>query len=779
MRLLRSVSWRIVALHTATLAALWLGTVSLRCQRKAPPPHRGLTTAVSTVDAGAAVQKLRKEAEDRDPETLTNLAAALLTDHPVAWPSDSSRVSTTLEALVAARNAIAQSPTMGTAHFQLAVALARLGFTSEARIEFERAATLALDAAWSAEARRRAREVHNVGPLAIAKAAADYVNATDSPEARIILREYIEARTRTHDRLQWNRADTNGRLERAAELFETGLFEQRLPRVFLQVAITLSPRDQGDIYMQRYLIAGGLYRRGRSGEGVALLRALDADVFRAHGQDGWTAQIVCEEAIHSIARRSPANALAILRDAFHGSMAKGEPWLTALYANLVSEVRTSSLELALRKHDLPMALAYTDASVFSPQNGGRVRKEMMEEVHQRAPDFEIAEDGDRLIQYGDLLEYLKVGRAVAAGDAGTRKVEVARSEEGDAGILEADRDRVLEVQRALTPDAAIVEYATARDRVIAFVIRSNDLQAVPLHPGVAEIKNAADAMRHADDQSFAAASGQLYDLILAPVAARLDGVSTISFVVYQDLAGIPFGALLDVNSGQFLIERVAVVHSQSTFAAISASRALKPASNASVLAIAATDFDHERFPRASPLPAARGEAGSIATLSQCARLLAGPAATPEAIQRQLAENAVIHYAGHVVRRGADVWLPLMPAGGRDGLSATEIARLPLMNARVVVLAACRGASQGQADDVMPSMADAFLVAGVPSVIASSYDVDDTDAPATMVRLHTYLRDGNDAAQALRKTTIDELHRGRAVLLSLRFMAMGGTASLAN
>ena len=198
-----------------------------------------------------------------------------------------------------------------------------------------------------------------------------------------------------------------------------------------------------------------------------------------------------------------------------------------------------------------------------------------------------------------------------------------------------------------------------------------------------------------------------------------------------------------------------------------------------MLAIAATDFDHERYPGASVLPAARREADSIAALSQCARLLVGPAATAEAIQRQLVENAVIHYAGHIVRRGANVWFPLTPAAGRDGLSAAEIARLPLKNARVVVLAACRGASPGEADDVMPTMAEAFLTAGVPAVIASSYDVDDADAPATMRSLHIYLRDGNDAAEALRKTAIEELRRGRGVPLSLRFMAIGGASSLIN
>lgn len=388
------------------------------------------------------------------------------------------------------------------------------------------------------------------------------------------------------------------------------------------------------------------------------------------------------------------------------------------------------------------------------------------------PAFQqISGSDESLTKYGDLLDFFEACRALGSND-------VSRIAQQPPVIAQPKKSSE-EPERALTPDAAIVGYATIRDQVIAVVIRRKGDQAVFLYASAADVKSAADAMRNADDDHFAPAAGRLYELILAPVAAELEGMSTIAFVVYRDLAGIPFGALLDMQRGQFLIERFAVVHAQSTHAAITASRALKPAREQRLLAIAATDFDRERYPDASVLPDAHREADSIATLSRCARVLAGPEATPEAIQRELVENVVIHYAGHIVRRGADVWLPLTPAAGRDGLSATEIARLPLKNARVVVLAACRGASPDEADEVMPTMADAFLVAGVPAVIASPYDVDDADAPATMRRLHTYLRDGDDAVDALRKTTIDELRRGHGVPLSLRFMAIGGAAPLAN
>lgn len=320
MRLPSTARWRIVAVHTATLAALVFGILSLRDNRILPtkdraegyrsiaarlvderqlpqrpitrgregtwqlppfepgPPADGrVTTLVLTGRTGAAIQKLRREARSGDPGALTNLAAALLTHRPaVPTPSDSYELTIALEALVAARKAIAQSPTLAAAHFNLALALARLGFTPEARVAFENAAALESDAAWSAEARRQARELRSSDPLAVSMAATSYINATASRESRTLLKEYIEARERPHDRSHWKGADGNGRLQRAAELYAGSAYPEFLPRVFLRVAMALSPRDQSDLYMQRYLIAGGLHRAQRSAEALALLRALDA-----------------------------------------------------------------------------------------------------------------------------------------------------------------------------------------------------------------------------------------------------------------------------------------------------------------------------------------------------------------------------------------------------------------------------------------------------------------------------------------------------------------------
>lgn len=353
-----------------------------------------------------------------------------------------------------------------------------------------------------------------------------------------------------------------------------------------------------------------------------------------------------------------------------------------------------------------------------------------------------------------------------------------RRDTAGAFALADPRSTLEEIQNALALDAAVVEFSGFHRQVIAFVIRSESIEVVTLGLDAENVSRAAKAMRDADDAEFAPAAAALHAVVFAPILDRLEGISSLAIVPHRELMGIPFGALLDVDRGQYLGERFSIVHAPDALTAISASRrAMMDVRDPTLLAIAATEFDRDRYSGVEALLAADDEAAVIAMMSRCARVYAGADATPDAIVREIAQNAVIHYAGHIVRRGADVRLLLAPSIQGDSLSALEVGNLRLEKPRVVVLAACRGASTGELHAAMPNMAEAFLGAGVPTVIASSYDVDDGESPATMRRLHTFLRDGDDAADALRKTIIEELKIGRGHPLSLRFLAIGGSASL--
>ena len=321
----------------------------------------------------------------------------------------------------------------------------------------------------------------------------------------------------------------------------------------------------------------------------------------------------------------------------------------------------------------------------------------------------------------------------------------------------ADRSALLEVQKALASDAAILRYEPAADhKIVIVVVRRGSIDGVTLYHDQSQAGIERTAARMRDSP---AAAGQLHDLVIAPVLEKLNGISTLAIVRNKELADIPFGALFDTSRGQYLAERFTIVHAPSAGRAVELSKRARKSYDSTLLAIGATQTAGEG------LAGVDREIAAITEQSLCARVVAGKEATPEAIERALTENAVIHYGGHITR----LRLLLAPSRGRDGLSAQEIARLRMDQARVVVLAGCRGAANG--------VADAFLTAGVPTVIATSYDLDDAEAPPTMRLLHTFLRNGDDAAEALRKTTLAELRSGRGVPLSVRFQAVGGTRAL--
>jgi CHAT domain-containing protein len=328
------------------------------------------------------------------------------------------------------------------------------------------------------------------------------------------------------------------------------------------------------------------------------------------------------------------------------------------------------------------------------------------------------------------------------------------------------------VQHGLAANAAVLCYVTVGDQVKVLVVGHTSAEILTLERSAGEARYAAQQMLSADDAGFAAAAAELHDIVFGPLSQRLDGVSTIAIIPIPELAEIPFGSLFDRESGKYLHERFTIVHDETASAAMDRSKRIGERSDPMLLAIAAGEFDH-----GDALPEVERETSEIAAASRCARVFSESQATPDVIERELAENAVIHYAGHIVTRGADPRLLLAASHGKATLSATEIARLPLQKARVVVLAGCGGASKGPGSEAVSTMADAFLAAGVPMVIASSYDIDDADAPATMRRLHTFLRDGDDAPEALRKTVLAELKTRRSVPLSLRLHALGGSRTL--
>jgi CHAT domain-containing protein len=694
---------KLVAGSAAALAIV-LAVAGSRCANEPPAPARDRRLTDGRVvgeayaprkvmrgspDFGAEIDQeiresqIRNAAESGDARALSDLAAVVLTE---ATRSNESP----MEAASLAIRAIEDDPSLAPAHFNLALALERIGLRQAARAEFLRAAELDGTSGWTQEARQRARQLLG-DDVDISLHTNAYIAFTWDPVARKILEPYLPGSARNGGRSR-PPADANARLRRAAYIYEQGM-----DALTWRVSRAVQPLcGDADPCAVRYSMAGALYSTGRASEARSWLASVDGDVFHTTGRAGLAAQLEWEGGLALVASGTrSADALPLFEEEHERSVAAGQPRLAAMFGTMADAVRMHRVKYALAAGDVAAA-------------------------------FRLADRGSS----------------------------------------------VATVQDALASDAAILRYATMDSGMVVFVVRRRSVDVVRLSADVKKIGSAAETLRYAEDAQLPAAASELHDLVFAPLLQHLDEIATIAVVPNTELAGLPFGALFDTNRGEYLAQRYTIVHAQSATVAVEHSRRANEVRDPTLLAIGATAFHH-----ADALPGVNREIADIATASTCARVLEAAQATPEAVQRALAENAIIHYAGHIVRRGVSVRLLLAPSERRDGLSSTEIAAFRLQKPRVIVLAACRGAPSPATQAVVPTMAEAFLIAGVPTVIASAYDVDDRQAPATMRRLHEFLRAGDDAAEALRETTLAELERGRGIPLSIRFHAIGGTRSL--
>ena len=88
--------------------------------------------------------------------------------------------------------------------------------------------------------------------------------------------------------------------------------------------------------------------------------------------------------------------------------------------------------------------------------------------------------------------------------------------------------------------------------------------------------------------------------------------------------------------------------------------------------------------------------------------------------------------------------------GEDGfLEAREIIQMEL-NAQLVILSACKTAFGKQiAGEGMLGLTRAFFTAGIPSVVASLWQVEDNATKVLMVEFHKRLKEGNTPDLALK------------------------------
>jgi CHAT domain-containing protein len=159
------------------------------------------------------------------------------------------------------------------------------------------------------------------------------------------------------------------------------------------------------------------------------------------------------------------------------------------------------------------------------------------------------------------------------------------------------------------------------------------------------------------------------------------------------------------------------------------------------------------------LPFAESEGAEVARIAPQATLLSSADATESAISAALPSSRVFHFAGHThllpnsPLRAALMCTEDLEDDGR--LEVRELFGMDLSQCELVVLSACetRLGQMSRGDEIV-GLERAFLRAGVPTVVASLWKVDDAATQSLMVAFYRNLFERKlDKLESLRQAQL--------------------------
>ncbi len=220
----------------------------------------------------------------------------------------------------------------------------------------------------------------------------------------------------------------------------------------------------------------------------------------------------------------------------------------------------------------------------------------------------------------------------------------------------------------------------------------------------------ADFVRNCADPSSPLAEVQeqgkvLFDLLVAPFAGEFSSDQTMTFEVDQQLWKLPLSALRTPDS-KYLAEKSYIAYSPGVLveASLRKPRLVQPQSD---------------FLLVNAFPERTQELAGISPLFNHPVVFNRPTNKEEVFAVMMRSEDVIYF-GHAVRQGRAVALKL---NDNILLEAADFLPLKKSNLSLIVLAACSTATGGRSGLLdNNALVRSFLVAGVPHVVASQWDV---------------------------------------------------------
>jgi len=280
----------------------------------------------------------------------------------------------------------------------------------------------------------------------------------------------------------------------------------------------------------------------------------------------------------------------------------------------------------------------------------------------------------------------------------------------------------------------------------------------------------------------------LYQILIEPIIDLLptDANSPIIFVPHYDLFLVPFAALQNSNN-RYLIEDYTILTAPSiqvlekTRQHQNRVRGLRQAALIVGDPTIAAKFKENPY-KLCQIPRAKEAAEAIAaTLGTEA--ISGEKATKVAILERMRNTRIVHLSAHGLLddfqgSGIPGAIILAPSGDTDdgALNAAEILQLKL-DSELVVLSGCSTGGGKITGDGVIGLSRCFMIAGVPSIIVSLWDMGVLPAKLLMTEFYENLARGDNRAAALRCAMLTTKARFRTPLDWAAFTIIGEVETL--
>lgn len=326
-----------------------------------------------------------------------------------------------------------------------------------------------------------------------------------------------------------------------------------------------------------------------------------------------------------------------------------------------------------------------------------------------------------------------------------------------AAASQVDPEELQALQSDLPQGVLILQPLALQDRLVLLVLTRDQLRAVDVEVPAADLERQVGRLARSlraemtqDPEWTETMCDKLGAWFLAPIADELAEADTVVISASGALRQLPFALLR--HEGRYLIEHAAVA-SVTHIGSLQAKDALAPRYQ-----VRGDQLGLIGNPDGT-LPGAEEEVGAIASRFPGAKVLVGEESVGQ-LKSLAAARTTLHLATHGIidpQTPTQSYLVMGPDGERLSYRMIPGLAPDLGQVRLVVLSACesglpvraRGADEQGLVISINGLAAQFRRAGVETLVASLWRVDDQGTRALMTAFYDELGSGKDIAASMR------------------------------